>query len=37
MQLLQRAALRTNEAMTEHIVLVAADTNNLLLRVHGNL
>ena len=37
MQLLQRAALRTDEAMAEHIVLVAADANNLLLRVHGDL
>ena len=37
MQLLQRAALRTDKAMTEHIVLVTADTNNLFLRVHGNL
>jgi hypothetical protein len=37
MQLLQRAALWTDEAMTEHIVLIAADTNNLFLRVHGDL
>ena len=37
MKLLQCAALWTDEAMTEHIVFVATNTNNLFLRIHGNL
>ena len=35
-QLLQRAALGANKAVTENVVLVATNTHHLFLRVHGD-
>ena len=36
MQLLQRAAFGADEAMTEYVFLISANTHHLFLRVHSD-